>query len=338
MGGPSAEREVSLKTGAMVARALDPKKYVVRELTVTQEGKWLSPRRVISLRKGGARKSREKQIALRGGAALDRIRDEKVDVVFIAMHGTYGEDGTLQGLLESTGIPYTGSGVLASALAMDKAKAAEIFSHHGLKTPRHITFTRAEWARERNEILGRAISLFGFPSVVKPRSLGSSVGISIPKTAKELASAILKALKASRDVMIQEFISGIEVTCAVLDGKNGELLALPPTQIIPKVSDFFDYEAKYAVGGSEEITPPRLPKRTIEEVQSIARTAHAALGCSGMSRTDTIVSPKGIYVLETNTIPGMTETSLLPQAAKAAGISFSELLDRIIEAGISRYA
>lgn len=260
------------------------------------------------------------------------------------MHGPYGEDGTVQALLEIAGIPYTGSGVLASALAMDKVKSAEIFKSHRILTPSYVAFNKREWSKKKNG-LRNAVKKLGYPVVVKPQDQGSSVGITIVPSETKLTSAVSTAFKYSSRAMAQKYIRGREVTCAVVDkGIVGTEMPLMPTEIIPKTSKFFDYHAKYTPGASEEITPPNLPKLLIKKIQKTALVCHKALGCSGMSRTDMILTNSKVksqksklYVLEVNTIPGMTETSLLPQAAKACGISFPNLLERIIDAGISRF-
>ncbi len=231
------------------------------------------------------------------------------NVAFIAMHGEYGEDGQIQSILEKSKISFTGSGAVASQLGMDKAKSAEVFKSAGLFTPSRPT---------------------KFPIVVKPADRGSSVGVHIAKNDVELGGAVRDALKHSPSILIQECVKGREFTCGVLE-KDGEPFALLPTEIIPKTSPFFDYRAKYTTGASLEITPPKLPKSKIEAIRKIALTTHQAIGARGVSRTDMILGKDGrFYVLEINTIPGLTPTSLLPQQAKAVGIEFAELLDIII--------
>ncbi len=313
-GGPSPEHEVSLNTGKVIAAALDRNKYNVECL-----------------------------ILPKAGIIFSDINLKNIDVVFVAMHGKFGEDGTIQGFLELAGIPYTGSGVLASALAMDKGKSAELFSFHGLQVPKCFSFSKNDWETGRKEIIKKIPHLTSpleyqeggktpAPLVIKPQTCGSSVGISIVKKIDDLDRAIKFAFDYDKNIMVQEYISGTEVTCAILDEGNGALLALPPTQIIPKTAEFFDYEAKYTTGATEEITPPRLSAEIIKKIQDNALLAHKVLGCAGMSRTDMIIRGDDIFILETNTIPGMTETSLYPQAAKAIGLSFADLLDKIIRA------
>jgi len=278
----------------------------------------------------------ESLVPVETGRALDQLKSERsAEVVFIAIHGRYGEDGIVQGFLELAGVPYTGSDVLASALAMDKLKSYELFGFHGLKVPRYIHFSHTQWKKEK--IANKIKEQLEFPCVVKPSNCGSSVGITIVREIEDLEKAIGLASSYSANILAQEYIFGSEVTCAVLDeGGDKEPIALPPTQIIPQESEFFDYHAKYTAGATEEITPPRLPAEIIQNIQAIALKAHRIIGCSGMSRTDMIVGDDDIYVLETNTIPGMTETSLYPQAAAAVGISFPELLDKIIQAALNR--
>lgn len=283
MGGPSAEHEVSLKSGRMVLAHLNRKKYQAEGFVISKKGRW--PINFEQLKK-------------------------RFDIAFLAMHGEYGEDGTVQKILEKHGIAFTGSGSVASRVGMDKGAANKVFAEAGLFVP----------------AAGKK-----FPMVVKPADRGSSVGVSIVKNGTELSRGVMNALKYSPNLLIQEFIHGREFTCGVLE-RGGKLTALPPTEIIPKTSGFFDYRAKYTKGASREITPPQLSKKEIANLQKIALTAHRAIGARGFSRTDIIHDRKGkCFVLEINTIPGLTQTSLLPQQAAAAGISFPKLLEIIIE-------
>lgn len=336
MGGPSSEHEVSLATGDAVLKHLDPEKYEVKPVTIAKEN---------SLQ---VQKSKVESLLDLG--LLDLRLLTIVDVVFIAMHGEFGEDGRLQGLLEFFDIPYTGSGVLASSLAMNKVKSLELFRLHGLLVPPYTHFTRWEWEQNQNVILDFVVQALQTPWVVKPADRGSSVGVSIANAEDGLIFAINQAFDYSDHVIVQEHIPGHEVTCAILhDDPRCEPLALPPTQIIPKTKAFFDYFSKYTPGATEELTPPQLPSQVIPRIQATALKAHNILGCYGLSRTDMIVTAGGaagpqpqskqpqIYVLETNTIPGMTPTSLYPQAAKAMGLEFSELLDRLITAALRRH-
>jgi D-alanine-D-alanine ligase len=247
--------------------------------------------------------------------------------VFIAMHGAFGEDGRIQALLEWIGVPYSGSGFLSSAMAMDKEISNEFYKKIELRVPHFVVLEK----NLKNKTLNIKI-----PVVVKPANGGSSVGISIVKVRSDLPRALTRAFKEGRRIMIQEYIEGREFTCGVLEDKQGKAFALPPTEIIPKASDFFDYKAKYKIGGSLEITPARLSKALTKNIQAMALKAHNSLGCNGMSRSDFILKGSKFYILETNTIPGMTQTSLLPQAAKVADIDFPTMLDLIIAAGLRR--
>lgn len=338
IGGPSAEHDVSLATGRVILSALDKNKYNPMPVTITKDGKWLLPPKDAKFLTSGENKAEKSLVALETGSAIDKLKSERnADVVFIAMHGAYGEDGTVQGFLELAGVPYTGSGVLASALAMNKLKSSEIFSFHGLKIPKYLPLSKKEWSRGEEELTKEVNEKISLPCVIKPSNCGSSVGITIVRKIDDLENAVQLAFSYDDTVLAQEYISGAEVTCAVLDeGGNKEPIALPPTQIVPKTSEFFDYYAKYTPGATEEITPPSLPRELIKKIQNNALQVHKIIGCSGMSRTDMIVSGNDVFILETNTIPGMTETSLYPQAAAAVGISFSELLDKIIQSAIDR--
>lgn len=235
------------------------------------------------------------------------------------MHGEYGEDGTIQKLLESMGIPFTGSNAKASRLGMDKTAAARAFKKAGLNIPPTVN-------------LGKIKT---FPIVIKPADRGSSVGVSIVKNHSELEHAIAEAKKYSPNIVAQQFISGREFTCGVLE-MNKRPVALPPTEIVVKRGVFFDFDAKYTPNATEEVTPPKnLPATKIKALQHAALKAHKAIHARGISRTDIIMDKTGkIYVLEINTIPGMTETSLVPQEARAYGLTTGELLDNIIQAAL----
>ena len=345
MGGRTAEHEVSLSTGRVIVNALDKSTYNVKPIVITKEGKWLIPGGYVSQLEGseGDFQAADVQesgvIPLSAGMALDRAMEERIDVVFIAMHGPMGEDGTIQGLLELADIPYTGSGVLASSLAMHKMRSRQLFHYNGLNVPQSLVFTVWEWSKNPSDVASKVAAELGFPCVLKPEELGSSVGISIAKTEAEFRDDFQKALPYSNEILIEEFLDGPEVTCAVLGAAGGEEpTALIPTQIIPVTSEFFDYEAKYTPGATKEITPPQnMSDEMIREIQEIAVRAHNILGCAGMSRTDMIIKDGVLYVLELNTIPGMTEVSLYPQAAKAAGMKFPVLLSRIIQLALEAH-
>jgi D-alanine-D-alanine ligase len=314
MGGRSAEREISLSTGRMILDALDRDKYDVVPIDTANLG-------------GGSAVD-----AFAGMSCLDCGDGSfrRPDVAIIALHGKFGEDGTIQGLLELLGIPYVGSGVLSSALAMDKIMARKVMQYEGILVPAGIAVDRTVDAGSLAAAIEEDI---GFPVVVKPNREGSTIGLSIVRSAEELSAALDLAFASDRDVLVEEFIEGTEITVPVLG--NDDLQALPIVEIVP-AGGFYDYYSKYTPGATDEIVPARIPENLAEKAVELALACHKALRCRGMSRTDMIVCGDEVYVLETNTIPGMTPTSLLPRAAQAAGIEFPELLDRLIALALER--
>lgn len=299
MGGTSAEREVSLNTGAQVEAALVEYGHDIEALDTADLG------------------------------FIERLRVGGFDAVFICLHGRFGEDGTVQGLLELLGLPYVGSGVLASALAMDKVMSKHVFVAADLPTPDYVVVEAGE-----TPDLGAIVAQIGEKSVVKPASEGSSVGMTIVHEFSELGPALDKAFEHDDVIIVEQFIAGAEVTVGVLG--NRDPVALPTLEVVP-AHEFYDYESKYVPGMSRHIIPARVSDAARVECQRIALEAHAVLGCRGMSRADTIVAEDGtIYLLEVNTIPGMTSTSLLPDAARAAGIEFPDLCDRLVTLALER--
>jgi D-alanine-D-alanine ligase len=300
-GGISSEREVSLNSGNQVYEALDKEKYNITRF----DPKTDLPRLM---------------------AEADRI-----DAALIILHGPYGEDGTIQGLLELLDIPYQGSGVIGSSIAMNKLATKQLFENAGLPTPPYLVMDRGD-AIDPTDIVER----LGLPIVIKPVEAGSSVGMSIVKRESYIVEAANKAFEHGDTVLVEAYIKGTELTAGVIGNKNLE--AFPLIEIIPDAAhEFFDYEAKYTPGVTQEICPARVDPILTEKAQTYAKMAHRALFCEGYSRTDMILSKGEIYLLETNTIPGMTATSLLPQAGEAAGYSFTQLLDRLIELGMERH-
>ncbi|TSC77597.1 MAG: D-alanine--D-alanine ligase [Parcubacteria group bacterium Gr01-1014_33] len=310
MGGPSSEHEVSLMSGGEVFKAL-PHTYK------------------------GIRGVIPKDANL-GEMVHGLLRRHKPDIVFIAMHGSYGEDGRVQALLETMGVPYTGSGVLASALAMDKPRACAVFRDAGFSVPPSEVIHKDE--KPGRKFFSSLLRRVGMPLVVKPADAGSSVGVTIVRRPKEFQNALRRAFHFSERVIVQKFIKGREVTCGIVEMPGG-FGKLPPIEIIPKAGAFYDYKSKYAAGGSEHVIPPEgLKRRVLYMIQDYALRAHMVLDCSGMSRADFILDSKGVlWILEINTIPGMTPTSLLPDGARAAGIAFPRLLDLIIRAALRRF-
>jgi D-alanine-D-alanine ligase len=299
-GGQSAERDVSLAGAVEVKKALDQDRYNIKCYDTATD--------IVRL-----------------------VSDAPcLDVAFILLHGRFGEDGTIQGLLDLIGLSYQGSGVLGSALAMDKQLTKLIYKEAKIPTPPWIHIHQSDKINTK-EIISR----LGIPLIVKPCTQGSSVGISKVTDENGLCSAIKKAFKWDNRILIESFIKGREITGGVIGLE--ELLSLPLVEIVPDLShSFFDYDAKYLSKATVEICPANIQGRAFRKAQSIAVAAHRALHLRAYSRTDMILSDTGkIYVLETNTIPGMTPTSLFPQAAEAAGISFSRLLDKLIDMALS---
>lgn len=290
MGGLSSEREISVRTGEAIYETLRARGYSVEKIMVDRE--------------------------------LDRaLRASSIDVAFLALHGTYGEDGCVQGLLELLGIPYTGSGVLASALAMDKLKSKQLFRLYNVPTPPFYGVGQADLDR-----LDALHGSFGYPSFVKPRCQGSSVGAGRADDANELRARCEEALRHDDCALVERFVAGREVTVGVLDGK-----ALGAIEVVPK-GGFYDYRSKYQKGESEYHYPARLSPPRYQAVLAIAERAAEALGVRGAVRVDLLITEgENEYVLEVNTLPGMTQTSLLPKIAQENGYDFGDLCEAILE-------
>jgi D-alanine-D-alanine ligase len=255
------------------------------------------------------------------------------DCVFLSLHGPFGEDGRIQGLLDVIGIPYAGSGCAASALAMDKIRAKTVASAAGIRVAKHVIFSHRDWEADANAVLTRVETELGFPCVLKNPYQGSSLGLAIPENEVQFSEAMNEVRGFGLTFLVEKFLKGTEVTCGVLDiDENTGPVALPVTEIRPVKSGYFDYQAKYTPGASDEITPAEIDDAMTEQVQAMAVRAHKAIGCEGFSRSDMILVDGDAYWLEVNTIPGFTETSLLPQGTAAAGISFTEFLTKVIEA------
>lgn len=307
-GGPSLEHEVSLKTGESVLKSL-PKKYSAKDIFISKEGDWYF----------NGKPYHHDQIL------------KNVDVVFNALHGEYGEDGKVQQVLDTYGIPYTGSGALASAIGMNKILAKKVFGIAGLKMPVGFSVVLDDNEEETAKSIFKKMSP---PWAVKYPFGGSSVGVSIARSFDELVSALKKNKSlafASSEVLIEEFIAGREATCGVIDEfRNQKNYALPIVEIIPPEKNrFFDYDAKYG-NETKELCPSNFDMRTKKEIERMAISAHNAIGGRHYSRSDFIVSKKGIYILEINTLPGLTPQSLLPKALNAVGSSQKELIEHLI--------
>jgi D-alanine-D-alanine ligase len=258
----------------------------------------------------------------------------RVDVIFNALHGTYGEDGEIQRLLDNLNVPYTGSHAIASALAMHKLRAKEAFKSFGLNIAPHTVF---DTLKNTTEDLLEIFRTFPNPSVVKPMMSGSSLGVSVARTYPELVEAVENATQYSPKVLIEARISGKEATCGVIENfRVDELYSLPPVEIIPpKEKFFFDYDSKYGTN-TEERCPGRFSAKEIQDIKEVARRAHRAVGASQYSRTDCIVTSRGVFVLEINTLPGLTQTSLIPKALEAVGIPMTHFIHHVISNAINR--
>ena len=297
MGGPSTEAEVSRRSGTAILEALKAKGY-------NAEGLELNP-----------------------ATFANDIKASGAEFVFNALHGKFGEDGIIQGTLEMMGIPYTGSGVMAAAVTMDKVATKRFFMAEGIPTPKAHTYFRYEF--KKRDLTGEILQEFSVPVVVKASSQGSSIGVVIVEKAEELEAALSEAFKYDREVLVEEFIKGRELTVAVW-GNEEKQEALPIIEITT-VTGRYDYVTKYKVGASPHILPAPIPEEVTKKVKEIAIRAFAVCGCSGMARVDFMLGEDNQpYAIEVNTIPGMTETSLVPDAGRAAGIEFPELCARIL--------
>ena len=346
-GGPSAEYVVSLTSARAVAHNLDRHRYRVRVACIEESGSWIFPEEEWTAQTPPSRVDKLFDLldmpelcpigylARRAPAeGLARLQQWRPDIVLPIMHGAYGEDGRLQGLLDFIGIPYIGSGVLASALGMDKKRTKDFLGAHGIRTARHMVLSSTASMAHREDQLEAAGSLLGWPLVVKPNRGGSSLAAGLAANTEELRALVARALDGDTEALIEQFIKGAEVTGSVFDLAEsfGGRLVAPPTEIRPKRSSFFDFDAKYRPGATDEITPAQLPEEVLTRIQAVAEKAHDLLGCTGMSRSDMIIAEGGQPVfLEINTIPGMTPTSLLPQGAAALGVHTSTLLTGLIE-------
>ena len=358
-GGPSSEREVSLSSGHEVLKNLPRDKYELQPVEIKENGQW-----ILGEAKYLGRQKSSNQLATFSPNKQPSLMSEfknSVDVAFLALHGKFGEDGRIQSLLDILGIPYTGSGVLASALGMDKLKTRLLLSRFGIQFPKLIKVDDKKFNLEKlNNLIEQKIS---YPCVVKPNQSGSSIGVSIIDSKKQLQKAIRSASKEDSCVLIEEYIRGREMSCGVY-GNTGQtqIKVLPVTEIIPKSSDrFFSYDAKYIPGRTREVCPAPISKKLTAEIQRLSKIAHVRLGCDGLTRSDFIIkenkvyphtkrgssissqtnsknprSSVGVYFLEINTIPGITRTSICPTEAKVAGISFPKFLDLQIKLAIKK--
>jgi D-alanine-D-alanine ligase len=377
-GGRSGEHEISLLSAASVFNAIDKNKYEVVPIGITKEGRWVTAadaERLLQgkvedhkhLRAGDPEATPGAAVLAKGEAvvvppepqkhgsltpfetdasshaltrrAADRAID--VDVIFPVLHGTFGEDGTIQGLLELADLPYVGAGVLGSAAGMDKDIMKSLFRAAGLPIVKHVTLLRSEWETKAKKVEKFVESKLKYPVFVKPANLGSSVGISKAHDRKELGPAIEEATKFDRKIVIEQGVGGRkqkarEIECSVLGNDNAE--ASLPGEIVPS-TEFYDYSAKYLDEGSKLIIPAKLSKGETKQVQRLAIAAFKAVDCSGLARVDFLMEPKyrKIYLNEINTMPGFTAISMYPKLWAASGVSYSDLIGRLIQLGLDRH-
>lgn len=326
MGGMSSEHEISMVSGKSVVNSLSSEKYDVFPIIISKEnGGWfLSNRKELSNINTDIDQKEDKIIKkYESGIETNFLSKKGIDVIFIALHGPNGEDGSIQGMFDLLGVPYTGSGVLASAIGMDKIIFRKLMTHEKLPIPKYIVVKRGDNFKNIHKTLRRK------PYFVKPYNQGSSVGASLVKKEKDLGKALKFAHKYSDLALVDEYIKGKEITCAVLG--NSKPIPLPLVEIVTK-NDFFDYQAKYSESGAQEISPARVGKRITKKIQDLAVKVYKVLGCKGFARVDFILKDNtDPVILEINTIPGLTPMSLLPKAALAAGVDYASLIERIIK-------
>jgi len=376
-GGRSGEHEVSLLSAASVLNAIDKEKYEVVPIGITKDGRWLTAEHAENLltgklvleprnlRAGDPETTASAAVLARGEAVvfppepvhrqtglvpfqtdatlMRRASDRaiNVDVIFPVLHGTFGEDGTIQGLLELADIPYVGAGVLGSAAGMDKDIMKSLFIAAGIPIVKHITIQRGAWEKDPAKVKKAVERKLIYPVFVKPANLGSSVGISKAHNRKELGPAIEEAAKFDRKIVIEQGVGGKkekarEIECSVLG--NDEPAASLPGEIVPG-KEFYDYAAKYVDEGSQLIIPAKLTKAETKKVQDLAVAAFRAVDCSGLARVDFLMDPKTrkIYLNEINTMPGFTAISMYPKLWAASGVAYADLIDRLIQLGIERH-
>jgi len=350
-GGRSGEHEVSLMSAQGVMGAIDRGKYEVVPIGITKEGRWLASGDPMKALSSGVTAESNPAALLaepsqRGLMRLDEQEPERaltavpvsqLDVVFPILHGPYGEDGTVQGLLELAGIPYVGAGVTASAVGMDKALFKDIMHAHGLPIVLHLVIKRQTWEQEPEKTVARIEAEIGYDCFVKPANLGSSVGISKAHNRFELCTALDEAARYDRKLIVEVAVDAREIEISVLG--NDEPIASVPGEIVP-CNEFYDYAAKYLDGKSEMLIPAPIPPETTNLVQQLAIQAYVAIDCAGMARIDFLFDRKTgeVYINELNTIPGFTPISMYPKLWEASGISYTELIDRLIQLALERHA
>lgn len=329
MGGPSAEHDVSLQTGLEVLKNIDLKRWQARAVVVSKMRKFffceIEPGTFPSIDELSEPHRTPRMQGPFAPEASAAVWD-KCAAAFLALHGSFGEDGVMQGYLDTIGIPYTGSGVSASAVAMNKITSKHLFIQNDIPVPPFTIYgPRFPW-----NTAGEIGRRHGFPCFVKCPQSGSSKLMGRADSIEALEALLREFAPVSPEILVEQSINGIEFTCGVLDDENGVPFALPPVEIRPKTG-FFDYTAKYVPGASEEIVPAPRPQKLLERIRSVAIAVHRIVGCRGISRTDMIYGNDTLFVLETNTLPGLTANSLIPKAYRAAGGTFTGLIDLLIE-------
>lgn len=351
-GGRSGEHEVSLASATSIMANLDSEKYEAVPIGITKEGSWLlgtQPQQLLAAEQSANQTSgleASTAVTLTGDPRLHRLipieqgedlgNQGALDVIFPVLHGTYGEDGTLQGLLEMANVPYVGCGVLGSALGMDKEKMKMIFQRVGLPVGDYLVYRRGEWERAPEPVMDAIEQRLGCPCFVKPVNLGSSVGVNKAHDRAELQSAIDEAAQYDRKIIIEQYINCRELECAVLG--NDEPVVSVVGEIVSS-NEFYDYRAKYIDGKSRDIIPAGIPQSIAEEVRRQAVQAFLALDLSGLARVDFFLDRESsqVYINEVNTMPGFTAISMYPRLWQASGLSYAKLLDRLIELAIERH-
>ena len=349
-GGRSGEHEVSLLSAQGVMNAIDRTRYEVVPIGITKEGQWLASGDPFKALSSGAMAESNPALLLaepsdRGLMRLEDVEQERaltvvhvsqLDVVFPILHGPYGEDGTVQGLLELAGIPYVGAGVAASAVGMDKVLFKDVMAAHQVPIVPHVVVLRKVWERETEEVLARVEAEIGYDCFVKPANLGSSVGITKAHDRTELRAALEEAACYDRKLLVEEAIDAREIEVSVLG--NDEPVASVPGEIVP-CNEFYDYAAKYLDGRSELLIPAPVPEETAGLIAQLAIEAYRAIDCAGMARVDFLLDQKTgeLYLNEVNTLPGFTPISMYPKLWEASGVSYPELIDRLIQLALERH-
>lgn len=351
-GGKSSEHEVSLRTAMSIMQAVDAHKYEVTPIYVQLDGSWVKgeviagqlPEGIDALRLTPGRPDEINNQEISGQQLVPSSKPaslfsigQQIDVIFPVVHGPNGEDGTMQGMLELANLPYVGAGVMASAVGMDKWMMKTVFGQVGLPQVKYIGLLRSQWEKDQEAAMDRIEEELGFPCFVKPANMGSSVGVNKAKNRDELAAALDVAAKFDRRLIVEEFVNARELEIGVLG--NEELITSVVGEIIA-AKEFYDYEAKYKGAGTELSIPANVPEHVSAQIAKIAKKAFHALDGSGLSRVDFFWDEKNdkLYINEVNTMPGFTPFSMYPMLFQAAGISYSELIDRLVQLGIERHA